>query len=265
MPIFSLVGPTAFSAPGYPFRPASPGETIQMFAFGLGLPQNAIIDGSASQAGQLPAPPLCQIGRPERNRRLCRRHRSGAIPTQCGCAGHGNERRQPDHLYSKRRGFACRGFDRGAVVLKAMRNLRNGNLREFTISCCSLSAGLAAAQTPTPVTLVNPGFEAPYNTVNLNGGTITGQVANGWSDNSSYDNATVQYSQETTNPHGGASCQKIVVANATMALPRISSSAPATSIRRRCGCAAFRARSGACWCNRALRPSPRTSSNMMWP
>src|SRR5258708_7758893 len=77
-----------------------------------------------------------------------------------------------------------------------------------------VSAGLVVAQTPTPVTLVNPGFEAPYNTVNLNGGTITGQVANGWSDNSTYSNATVQYSQETTNPHGGASCQKIVVTNA---------------------------------------------------
>ena len=80
------------------------------------------------------------------------------------------------------------------------------------------AAQLAVAQTPTPVTLVNPGFEAPYNTVNLNGGTITGQLANGWSDGSSYDNATVQYSQETTNPHGGTSCQKIVVANATMGL-----------------------------------------------
>src|SRR5438105_4842835 len=77
-----------------------------------------------------------------------------------------------------------------------------------------VSAGLVVAQTPTPVTLVNPGFEAPYSTVNLNGGTITGQVANGWTDFSSYDNATVQYSRETTNPHGGASCQKIVVANA---------------------------------------------------
>src|SRR5437667_3616325 len=77
-----------------------------------------------------------------------------------------------------------------------------------------VSAGLAVAQTPTPVTLVNPGFEAPYNAVNLNGGKITGQVANGWSDNSTYSNATVQYSQETTNPHGGASCQKIFVTNA---------------------------------------------------
>jgi hypothetical protein len=48
-----------------------------------------------------------------------------------------------------------------------------------------VSAGLAAqTPTPTPVALVNPGFEAPYKAVNLNGGTITGQVANGWSDNS---------------------------------------------------------------------------------
>lgn len=81
-----------------------------------------------------------------------------------------------------------------------------------------VSAGLAAAQTPTPVTLVNPGFEAPYNAVNLNGGTITGQVANGWTANSGFGNATVQFSQETTNPHGGASCQKIVVASGTQQL-----------------------------------------------
>src|SRR5579872_6538892 len=74
----------------------------------------------------------------------------------------------------------------------------------------------AQAQTPTPVPLVNPGFEAPYNTVNLNGGKIAGQVANGWTANASYGNATVQFSQETTNPHGGASCQKIVVASGTM-------------------------------------------------
>jgi hypothetical protein len=80
------------------------------------------------------------------------------------------------------------------------------------------AAGLAAAQTPTPVPLVNPGFEAPYKSVNLNGGTITGQVANGWTDNSSWDSATVQYAQETTNPHSGASCQKIVVTNANMQL-----------------------------------------------
>ena len=59
----SLVGPTAFSAPGYPFRPASPGETIQMFSrLGSGYRRAPSLDGSASQAGQLPAPPLCQIG-----------------------------------------------------------------------------------------------------------------------------------------------------------------------------------------------------------
>jgi hypothetical protein len=74
-----------------------------------------------------------------------------------------------------------------------------------------VSAGLAAAQTPTPVSLINPGFEAPYKAVNLNDGTITGQVANGWSDNSGWANPTVQYARETTNPHGGASCQKIAV------------------------------------------------------
>ena len=63
--------------------------------------------------------------------------------------------------------------------------------------------------------LVNPGLEAPYGPVNQASGvtTITGQVANGWLDNSSQSNATVQYAQETSNPHGGVSCQKIVVVN----------------------------------------------------
>jgi len=79
-----------------------------------------------------------------------------------------------------------------------------------------LVTGLATiAQTPTQVTLVNPGFEAPYGPVNQASGvtTITGQVANGWLDNSSQANATIQYAQETSNPHGGVSCQKIVVVN----------------------------------------------------
>src|SRR6185295_10555116 len=69
------------------------------------------------------------------------------------------------------------------------------------------------AQTPTPAPLVNPGFEAPYGPVNQATGvtTITGQVADGWLDSSSQSHATVQYAQETSNPHGGASCQKMVV------------------------------------------------------
>jgi hypothetical protein len=72
-------------------------------------------------------------------------------------------------------------------------------------------AGLARAD--TPVALVNPGMEAPYNAVSLNNGAISGALANGWSDNSAWANATVQYSEETSNPHSGSACQKSVVAS----------------------------------------------------
>jgi uncharacterized protein (TIGR03437 family) len=54
-------------------------------------------------------------------------------------------------------------------------------------------------------------MEATYLPVSLNNGAITGQIANGWSENSAWANATVQYAQETNNPHGGSSCQKVVV------------------------------------------------------
>jgi hypothetical protein len=69
----------------------------------------------------------------------------------------------------------------------------------------------APAGTTTSVILVNPGFEAPYNSVSENGGQISGSIANGWADNSSWSSSTVQYSQETNNPHSGSSCQKRVV------------------------------------------------------
>src|ERR1700704_5388206 len=91
--------------------------------------------------------------------------------------------------------------------------MRNAALRTFLFLLVTEVATIA--QTPTQVTLVNPGFEAPYGAVNQASGvtTITGQVANGWLDNSSPSRATVQYAQETSNPHGGASCQKMVVVN----------------------------------------------------
>src|SRR4051812_47199012 len=90
--------------------------------------------------------------------------------------------------------------------------MRNAALRTCLFLCVTEIAIIA--QTPTQVTQVNPGFEVPYGAVNhpANVTTITGQVANAWQDNSS-DNATVQYAQETNNPHGGASCQKMVVVN----------------------------------------------------
>src|SRR5437016_7180293 len=78
-----------------------------------------------------------------------------------------------------------------------------------------VTAVAAMAQAPTPVPLINPGFESPYGPVNQRSGvtTITGQIANGWLDNSSQFNPTVQYAQESSNPHSGASCQKMVVVN----------------------------------------------------
>lgn len=71
------------------------------------------------------------------------------------------------------------------------------------------AAGVVRAD--TTVALINPGMEAPYEPVNLNGGAISGAIANGWSDNSAWANATIQYSEETTDPHGGSACQKIAV------------------------------------------------------
>lgn len=71
---------------------------------------------------------------------------------------------------------------------------------------------IAPAASPTAVPLTNPGFETPFVTVNGSGGQISGQVAAGWLDNSAWSESTVQYSQETANPHGGASCQKMAVA-----------------------------------------------------
>ena len=58
----TLVGPAALSLPGYPITPAQPNETIVIYAFGFGLPQTALISGSATQSGTLAVIPVCQIG-----------------------------------------------------------------------------------------------------------------------------------------------------------------------------------------------------------
>jgi uncharacterized protein (TIGR03437 family) len=50
------------SVPGYAFTPARPNETIILYANGFGLPSAALIDGSASQFGALPALPVIQVG-----------------------------------------------------------------------------------------------------------------------------------------------------------------------------------------------------------
>jgi uncharacterized protein (TIGR03437 family) len=58
-----FVGPTSMSAPGYPFFPAKSGETIVLYAVGLGLPKTMLVNGSSAQFGELPTPyPVVQIG-----------------------------------------------------------------------------------------------------------------------------------------------------------------------------------------------------------
>jgi uncharacterized protein (TIGR03437 family) len=81
------------------------------------------------------------------------------------------------------------------------------------ISAAAIFAGPVAARaiTPTNVALINPGFESPYVAVSGNNGQISGNIANGWSDNSAWSNSTVQYAQEFNNPYSGASCQKMAV------------------------------------------------------
>src|SRR6185503_18101852 len=56
------VGPTSLSSPGFPFLPAQPGDTIAIYAFGFGLPSTPLVNGSASQSGELPSKPVIQIG-----------------------------------------------------------------------------------------------------------------------------------------------------------------------------------------------------------
>ncbi len=73
---------------------------------------------------------------------------------------------------------------------------------------------------PTPLTsfkqLNNPGFESPFNTQNsvTSSNSITGLLANGWSENSKYGSLapTVIYSAETNDVPAGSYAQKVVLA-----------------------------------------------------
>jgi len=68
----------------------------------------------------------------------------------------------------------------------------------------------------TEVPLVNGGMESPYAAVTSGAATITGQIANGWADNSFWQSTpapTIAYSEDRVNPHGGASSQKIAVSS----------------------------------------------------
>ncbi|MGD1091114.1 MAG: protease pro-enzyme activation domain-containing protein [Bryobacteraceae bacterium] len=57
---YSLVGPTSL----YPgsSTPAKPGEVIELYAVGLGLPSAPLVNGSAAQSGSLPVLPMCSLG-----------------------------------------------------------------------------------------------------------------------------------------------------------------------------------------------------------
>ena len=59
---YQRVGPVSLSAPGYPFHPASPGESVSLWAVGFGLPSNPLVNGSATQVGSLLPLPSCEIG-----------------------------------------------------------------------------------------------------------------------------------------------------------------------------------------------------------
>jgi uncharacterized protein (TIGR03437 family) len=58
----SFVGPASFSAPGYPFTPAKPGETVVIYANGLGPTSTDVIGGSETQSGTLSPLPVVSIG-----------------------------------------------------------------------------------------------------------------------------------------------------------------------------------------------------------
>lgn len=80
---------------------------------------------------------------------------------------------------------------------------------------CVVPAG--AQQGAASVNLQNPGFEAPYPPVasssdaaNLKA-KITGTVAQGWQDNSNWADVSVDYGADTSNPHRGASDQRVTI------------------------------------------------------
>jgi len=96
----------------------------------------------------------------------------------------------------------------GVSVTQVDRRQRRCSALLFAAICAGVAAHAA-----TPVALVNPGMEPPYAAVNLNNGAISGYLAHGWEENSSWANATVQYSEDTTNPHRGSASQKVVVSS----------------------------------------------------
>ena len=69
-----------------------------------------------------------------------------------------------------------------------------------------------AATTPTPLALANPSFEAPYVPLSGGGSGITGSLAQGWSEGSSWADVTVAYSADAVRPHAGGLAQRVDIA-----------------------------------------------------
>jgi uncharacterized protein (TIGR03437 family) len=59
---YSLLGPVSLSVPGYTFTPAKPGETVVLYATGLGQTNPAITDESKGAGNPLPTLPTVTIG-----------------------------------------------------------------------------------------------------------------------------------------------------------------------------------------------------------
>jgi hypothetical protein len=74
-------------------------------------------------------------------------------------------------------------------------------------------SGLSAGSSADLEVLQNTGFEGEYLTVVPydNKAVLSGAIASGWQDDSSWARVTVDYSAETNNPHSGTSSQKLEI------------------------------------------------------
>ncbi len=78
----------------------------------------------------------------------------------------------------------------------------------------ALLAPAAARALGAESMITNGGFEGPYEEVSIEvgpGTQITGRIAQGWTDNSSWAQVVVEYGEEGLGPHGGSTCQRIAV------------------------------------------------------
>lgn len=83
----------------------------------------------------------------------------------------------------------------------------------LAIACAGLAAMLiAAAAAAQTTTIANPGFEGAYSGAS-GCPNVTGSVANGWSDNTCWDESrpVIRYGRDTGVKHGGAAAQKITL------------------------------------------------------